>query len=85
MMARYKSSVGLFLIVAVVALFVSTCVPMPKSFLHGSHSVAAVFFHSANNFGPVLSASLWRPQFMASSEWFASGTDRINRLCSRIC
>jgi hypothetical protein len=33
----------------------------------------------------VLAASLWRPQSMAGSGWFASGTDRINRLCSRIC
>lgn len=84
MMARYRDSIGFLLIVAVVALYVSTCVPMPKSVLHSSHSVAA-FFNSAPGIGPVLVASLWRPHLTASPDLFSSGTDLINRICSRIC
>jgi hypothetical protein len=85
MMARYKRGIGLLLVVAVVALYVSTCVPMPKLVRHSSHSLTAVFFHSANTFGPALVASLWRPHLTASPDSIASGTDLINRICSRIC
>jgi hypothetical protein len=83
-MARYRSSIGLLLTVAVVALFVSTCVPMPKSVLHVSHAVTAALITS-HTFGPVLTATLWRHHLAAGPEWLASGTDLINRICSRIC
>jgi hypothetical protein len=73
------------LVTAVVALFVSACVPMPKSVLHNSHTVAAVTVPAAQAFGAALSATSWRPQLMPSNELAASGTELINRLCSRIC
>ena len=84
-MIRYRSSIGLLLVMAVVALFVSTCVPMPKSLLHTSHAVTAAFITTAHAFGPVFTASLWRQHLTAGPEWIASGTDLINRICSRIC
>jgi hypothetical protein len=85
MMTRYRNSIGLFLVMAVVALYVSTCVPMPKSVLHSSHALTVVFLHSATAFGPVLVTSLWRPHLNAGPDSIASGTDLINRICSRIC
>ncbi len=84
-MSRYRNSIGLLVVIAVVALFVSTCVPMPKSVLHSSHAVTAGFLTTAHAFGPVLTASLWRHHVAAGPEWLASGTDLINRICSRIC
>ncbi len=84
-MARYKDRIGLLLVITVVAVYISTCVPMPTSLLHSSHAVTAFFSHSAHSLGPVLMASLWRHQLAPESDLFASGTDRINRLCSRIC
>jgi len=84
-MARYRNSIGLLLVIAVVALYVSTCVPMPKSVLHSSHAFTSGFLATAHAFGPVLAASLWRHQVAAGPEWLASGTDLINRICSRIC
>ncbi len=84
-MSRYRNSIGLLLIVAVVALFVSTCVPMPKSVLHSAHAVTAGVLASVHSFGPTLTASLWRHHVATGPEWLASGTDLINRICSRIC
>jgi len=84
-MFAYRNSIGLLLIIAVVAVFVSTCVPMPKSLLHSTHAVTAGFLASVHSFGPVLTASLWRHHVSAGPEWLASGTDLINRICSRIC
>ncbi len=84
-MARYRNSIGLLLIVAVVAVFVSTCVPMPKSVLHSSHAVTAGFLASFPSIGHLLTASLWRQHVPAGPEWLASGTDLINRICARIC
>jgi len=85
MMAQHKTGIGLLLVVTVVALFVSTCVPMPVSVLHNSHHLTSIAFHSTPASGITLAASLWRPNLVVSTESPASGTDLINRLCSRIC
>src|SRR6185369_4517306 len=84
MMAQHKTGIGLLLVVTVVALFVSTCVPMPVSVLHRSRRRTGLAFHSTRAAGVVLAASLWRSNLVVSTESPASGTDLINRLCSRI-
>jgi hypothetical protein len=84
-MRRHKSSIGLLLVITVVGLFVSTCVPMPKSVLHSTHAFTAIVLHSTAISGVSLSASLWKPYVAVNTGSPSSGTELINLLCSRLC
>lgn len=83
MTKRYKFGIGLVLIVSVLVLFVSAGVPMPKSVLSAKKFAAQVAALAV----PVLTSFPLTPELNLqafSQVPQASGTELINRLCTRI-
>lgn len=81
---RFKIAIGLSLILAVLGMFFSAGVPMTKSVLNAKHLSSVFLLHATVALVAPVTAML-SSEYISDVAHPTSGTELINRLCSRIC
>jgi hypothetical protein len=84
MVERLRIAVALGLVVAVLGMFVSIGVPMPKSVLGAKQLASAISMH-VTAVTIAVAVMLVSSLLVSAVVSQPSGTELINRLCSRIC
>jgi hypothetical protein len=81
---RFKIVIGVASMFAVLGMFFSVAVPMPKSVLHAKQLASAVSMQ-VTGMSIAGTVALMALAITPDEVSQPSGTELINRLCSRIC
>jgi hypothetical protein len=81
---HFQLAIGVALILAVLTIFISSGVPMPKSVLSGKQRATFFSMYFSVTTG-ILALAMVLFQLSPDERFQPSGTELINRLCSRIC